>query len=219
MPWRSCDVTNEIWRGFVSWNHENISASLVPDAALYTSQLSLYNIWHTQTTQGSTNETVMISILFNINPRLQFFNIGYGLHLACILKHSSKDTCKSTSVLLTHWGLNEIAHILQMAFKKRILCDTELWSALVQVMACRQRGDKPLPEPKMIQFPDAYTRHQTSMRWDEWNVYKSGQSQSWNPALDEEKVDSLIHCHWFIYTSLAPFIPRPDKTRNWIMSH
>ena len=32
-------------------------------------------------------------------------------------------------------------------------------SALVQVMVWRQTGDKPLPEPMMIQFTDAYMRH------------------------------------------------------------
>ena len=32
-------------------------------------------------------------------------------------------------------------------------------SALVQVMAWRQIGDKPLSEPKLTQFTDAYMRH------------------------------------------------------------
>ena len=32
-------------------------------------------------------------------------------------------------------------------------------SALVQVMACRLRGDKPLPEPMLTQFIDAYMWH------------------------------------------------------------
>ena len=31
--------------------------------------------------------------------------------------------------------------------------------ALVQVMAWRQIGDKPLPEPMLTQFNDAYMRH------------------------------------------------------------
>ena len=31
--------------------------------------------------------------------------------------------------------------------------------ALVQVMARRRTGDKPLPEPMMTQFTDAYMRH------------------------------------------------------------
>ena len=30
---------------------------------------------------------------------------------------------------------------------------------LVQVIAWRRIGDKPLPEPKLIQFTDAYMRH------------------------------------------------------------
>ena len=32
-------------------------------------------------------------------------------------------------------------------------------SALVQVMAWRRTGDKPLPKAMMIQFTDAYMRH------------------------------------------------------------
>ena len=32
-------------------------------------------------------------------------------------------------------------------------------SALVQVMACRRTGDKPLPEAMMTHFTDAYMRH------------------------------------------------------------
>ena len=31
--------------------------------------------------------------------------------------------------------------------------------ALVQVMVWRRTGDKPLPEPMMTQFTDAYMRH------------------------------------------------------------
>ena len=31
--------------------------------------------------------------------------------------------------------------------------------ALVQVMAWRRTGDKPLPEPMLAQFPDVYMRH------------------------------------------------------------
>ena len=35
--------------------------------------------------------------------------------------------------------------------------------ALAQVMAWRWRGDKPLPEPMMTQFIDAYMWHQGEM--------------------------------------------------------
>ena len=35
--------------------------------------------------------------------------------------------------------------------------------ALVQIMAWRQTGDKPLSEPMMAQFNDAYVRHSASM--------------------------------------------------------
>ena len=35
--------------------------------------------------------------------------------------------------------------------------------ALVQIMAWRRTGDKPLSEPMMTQFNDAYMRHSASM--------------------------------------------------------
>ena len=35
--------------------------------------------------------------------------------------------------------------------------------ALVQVMAWRRAGDKPLPEPMVTQFTDAYMRHLREM--------------------------------------------------------
>ena len=37
-------------------------------------------------------------------------------------------------------------------------------SSLVQVMACRQIGDKPLSEPMMTQFYDAYTIHGLTLK-------------------------------------------------------
>ena len=35
--------------------------------------------------------------------------------------------------------------------------------ALVQIMAWRRPGDKPLSEPMMVKFNDAYMRHSASM--------------------------------------------------------
>ena len=71
--------------------------------------------------------------------------------------------------------LNKMAAILQMTFSNAfswmfsILIQISLkfvpkgpidnkW-ALDQVMAWRRIGDKPLPEPMLIQFTDAYMRH------------------------------------------------------------
>ena len=36
-------------------------------------------------------------------------------------------------------------------------------SAVVQVMACRRSGDKPLLEPMMIRFADVYIHHEASI--------------------------------------------------------
>ena len=40
---------------------------------------------------------------------------------------------------------------------------------LVQIMAWRRTGDKPLPEPMITQFTDAYMRHQVEMSQDYWD--------------------------------------------------
>ena len=37
--------------------------------------------------------------------------------------------------------------------------------ALVQIMAWRRPGDKPLSEPMMVSFTEAYMRHSASMSW------------------------------------------------------
>ena len=39
-------------------------------------------------------------------------------------------------------------------------------SALVQIMAWRRSGDKPLSEPMMVYLTDAYMRHSASMSRD-----------------------------------------------------
>ena len=56
--------------------------------------------------------------------------------------------------------LNENERIpirVSLKFVPRSLVDNK--PALVQVMACRWTGDKPLPEVMLTQFTDAYMRH------------------------------------------------------------
>ena len=51
-------------------------------------------------------------------------------------------------------------------------CPTDNKPALVQVMAWRRRGDKPLPEPMLTQFIDAYmcgTRGRLTGWFSSWN--------------------------------------------------
>ena len=50
---------------------------------------------------------------------------------------------------------------ISLKFVPKSLIDN--MSALVQVMAWRQIGDKPLPEAMMTQFTDAYMRHYGEM--------------------------------------------------------
>ena len=72
------------------------------------------------------------------------------------------------SIILIHWScrifrcilLNEKFCILfQISPKYVPKSPIDNTSALVQVMAWRRTADKPLPEPMMTQFTDAYMRH------------------------------------------------------------
>ena len=56
--------------------------------------------------------------------------------------------------------LNEKVRILiqiSLKFVPRVSNDNK--SALVQVMACRRSGNKPLPEHMLTQFTDVYMQH------------------------------------------------------------
>ena len=56
--------------------------------------------------------------------------------------------------------LNENDRILiQISLKYFTRSPIDYKAALVEVMAWRRKGAKPLPEPIMTQFTDAYIRH------------------------------------------------------------
>ena len=56
--------------------------------------------------------------------------------------------------------LNENDKIpIQLSLKLVTRSPIDNKSALVRVMDWRRTGDKPLPEPMLIQFTDAYIRH------------------------------------------------------------
>ena len=50
---------------------------------------------------------------------------------------------------------------ISLKFVPKGLIDNK--TALVQVMAWHRTGNKPLPEPMLIKFTDAYMRHQGEM--------------------------------------------------------
>ena len=56
--------------------------------------------------------------------------------------------------------LNENERIpIQISLKIVPMSPIDNRAALVQVMACRQTGDKPLSEPMLTQFAKVYLRH------------------------------------------------------------
>ena len=63
-------------------------------------------------------------------------------------------------VHLMNEKLGILIQISVQFFSKGLIDNIE---ALVQVMAWRRTGDKPVPEPVLIQFTDAYMRHKG--RW------------------------------------------------------
>ena len=78
---------------------------------------------------------------------------------------------------LTHWPLDKMAANLADNIFNRIFLNENAWISikislkfvpkgpidkkpeLVQVMGCRRTGDKPLSEPMLTRFTDAYMRH------------------------------------------------------------
>ena len=67
-----------------------------------------------------------------------------------------------------HFADNSFKHIflskkakisIQFSLKSVPMSPIGNKSALVQLMACRLFGAKPLPEPMLTQFTDAYMRH------------------------------------------------------------
>ena len=86
---------------------------------------------------------------------------------------------------LTHWGRDKMDAILPDNIFKFIFLNANLWivikisqkfvpkgamnniPALVQVMAWHRPGDKPLSEPMMVKFTDAYMHHSALMSYGE----------------------------------------------------
>ena len=60
-------------------------------------------------------------------------------------------------------GLNELRQtwtsLIQIALKFVPMCQIYYKPALLQVMACHQTGDKPLPEPMLTKVCDATWHH------------------------------------------------------------
>ena len=95
------------------------------------------------------------------------------IHLACVLQNG----CHFLHVSVTHLPLDKMAAISQTttssAFSLIQICDffiqislkfvpkglIENRTALVQVMAWRRAGDRPLLKPMLTQFTDAYIRY------------------------------------------------------------
>ena len=68
--------------------------------------------------------------------------------------------------ILKRLFLNEHFLILIKMSLKFIHEDPINMSALVQIMAWRKRGNKPLLEPMLAYFTDTYMRHSAAMSWD-----------------------------------------------------
>ena len=72
-------------------------------------------------------------------------------------RHFTADTFKCTF-------MNEnFCILIQVSLKLVLKGPIDNKPALVQVMAWCRTGDKPLPEPMLTQFSDAYRRHQGKM--------------------------------------------------------
>ena len=96
----------------------------------------------------------------------------YWCPVVCTSNRTScDDVIKVKSVAITHSGRDKMAAISGPHFQIHItlkfvpMCPINNIAALVQIMAGRRSGDKPLSEPVMIKFTDSYMLHSASMRY------------------------------------------------------
>ena len=82
-------------------------------------------------------------------------------------------------ILVDHWST--ISSLIQISQKFILMCPIVNMSPLVQVMACQQIGDKPLPEP---------------MRPNLWHHWIIGAHKSWRTCLLNQ------------WTNIIPLLPR-----------
>ena len=85
--------------------------------------------------------------------------------------------------------------------------------ALVQIMAWRRTGDKPLSEPMMTQFNDAYMRHSTSMSE---KPTLSSTHLGYRQMVGGEEDHSVFHNHYAIHDSCIRttiLFVKPKKVR------
>ena len=107
----------------------------------------------------NSNALAMELCLFLINPL-----IYSGLKLVIILNFNSSPPGQNgrhfTDGIFKDIFVNEKSRMLiqiSLRFVSKDPIDNK--SSLVQVMAWRQPGDKPFPEPMLTKFPDTYMHH------------------------------------------------------------
>ena len=110
---------------------------------------------------------------------------------------------------LTHWGWNKMAAISQTTFSNAFSWNENVWiainispkfvhkgqinniPALVQIMAWRRSGDKPLSEPMMAYLNDVYMRHSASMSLHTFQTH----FVKWKMFI------FWLKCHWSLFLS------------------
>ena len=82
----------------------------------------------------------------------------YVIHIETL--RPKPNGCLFADYIFTCIFLNENVGIsLKISLKFVLKVEIEINPALVQMMALRRPGDKPLSEPILTQFTDAYVRH------------------------------------------------------------
>ena len=83
-----------------------------------------------------------------------------------VIQNSVVFTAINSSYFHMHLFMNETSCIfIKISLKRVPKVPTDNKRALVKIMAWRRLGDKPLSEPMLTQFTDAYMRHKWEMSW------------------------------------------------------
>ena len=117
-----------------------------------------------------------------------FSCIAYGsISASTVVKNSGAHFVGSICVMF--WGQNKMAAMITTTFVTPFLISKGVCfslegpivdqSVLMQTIAWRRIGDKPLPEPVMAQFTDATWQHWASLCLNAWLNFQSLTTSKW----------------------------------------
>ena len=156
----------------ICFHYDDVTMSLM--ASQITSLTVVYSTVYSDAGQRKDQSSASLAFVWGIHrdrwiPRTKGQLRGVCFHLmtsSCVITHLGRNKVAAIfqTTFINAFFFNENACILiKISLKLVPIGPIENKSALVEAMAWRRTGDKPLSEPMMVQFPYAYMRYSASM--------------------------------------------------------